>query len=722
MIGLARTAAVAALILTSTATMSSLVAVSLWAPELVIVLVLVSAVLVALRSRTRRVLVPTLAALVLGTAVVHGWYSRQVAAVPGVPDADSIAYLDRLVREAIAHTQVVLPPITDQEGVGMLVVAGALLAFLLAELVAVGCRAPVWSMVPVLALWCVPVLLDARVGPVLLAANGAAFLAVLATSAAPQRAARATRADGPGGSGGRRRVPAWPIATGASLAVSLVLALVVAPSMAALPNPVRIHTPAELGQAQFTRLELGLDLRDDLLRRSEEEVITYTGMSPQELGPLHAYTMTEFDGSTWDRRREATDEVLPVEDERQLLWPEPVSRTSGESVTITVGDLRQDRLLLPGEPRTVSAPDGTSYDPGADELQVDRAEPGSSLTYEVTLHRRDLDPQLLRRSDPRAEQAEPELLELPGTGYAEDIGDLAREIVEDAGAETAYEEALALQNYLRDPAEFTYTESVTGVRTTDAVWDFLNDRRGYCVQFATTMVMLARSLDLPSRIAIGYLPGSGTDDGGAIGSHSAHAWPQIHFPGSGWVRFEPTPSQQTGTAPEWAPEQDEEQTEEPAEAQEPSAPPAEDPEEPAEETPEEDDPQAGAETPSGGARSADLQQWWALAAALVLSLGAAVASLWLGRRAALGRAGIEPAWRRTLVRLERAGVEVTAQSTPRAIAHAGHGVLDPAGARALEEFARAVEAERYGREQTQTPSEQITGWVRTIGAGLTPTR
>ncbi|QOR72140.1 DUF4129 domain-containing protein [Ruania alkalisoli] len=714
MIAAARTAAVAALVLASTGAMAGLVAASLWLPELTLTLALCGALLVLLRRKIRPVLVPTLITTAIGALIVHGWYTRGVAAIPGLPDRESILYLEHLITSAVAHTQVVLPPITDQAGVGLLVVAGALLSFLLAELVAVGCRAPVWSMVPVLALWCVPVLLDAPVTPAVLVWCGVAFLAVLATAAAPEpRAAPESRSQR------SRREPALALA--ASVAVSLVLAMVVAPSVVALPNPVRIHTPAEIGQARFTRLELGLDLRDDLVRRSEEEVVSYTGAPPQDLGPLHAYTMTEFDGSTWDRRREGTSDAVAVTSEDQLLWPEAASRTTRSTVTITVHDLRQDRLLLPGEPRSVAVPDGTSYDPVSDELQVDRARPGNALTYEVTVFRRDLDPQTLRESDPREAETDPVLLELPNTGYADDIEGVARQIVEDAGAETAYDEALALQNYLRDPGEFTYTESVTGVRTTDAVWDFLNDRRGYCVQFATTMVMLARSLGLPSRLAIGYLPGAETGDGGTIGSHSAHAWPQVYFPGEGWVRFEPTPSQQTGSAPVWAPEPDDAAatpapTESESQADEPS------PEVASEEPTEDAEAATGADTPDSAARSAGERQWWALVLALVLGAGAGLASLWLRRRAALGRTGIEPAWNRTVDRLERAGVEVTAHSTPRTIAETGREVLDEDGARALEEFAAAVQDERYGPRPTAADTGAISRWVRTINTSLAERR
>src|SRR5699024_6743856 len=59
----------------------------------------------------------------------------------------------------------------------------------------------------------------------------------------------------------------------------------------------------------------------------------------------------------------------------------------------------------------------------------------------------------------------------------------------------------------------------------------------------------------PSRLAVGYLPGTANEDGTVqISSDQAHAWPQVLFPEVGWVRFEPTPGVQSGQAPQWAPE------------------------------------------------------------------------------------------------------------------------------------------------------------------------
>lgn len=121
------------------------------------------------------------------------------------------------------------------------------------------------------------------------------------------------------------------------------------------------------------------------------------------------------------------------------------------------------------------------------------------------------------------------------------IGDIAGEIVDDAGAQTPYDQVLAIQEHLRG---FEYDERVTAGHDTNDIVRFLRTtRRGYCEQFAGTMAVLVRTLGLPSRVAVGFLPGNQDIEGRYhVTTKHAHAWPEVYFPGHGWLAFEPTPS------------------------------------------------------------------------------------------------------------------------------------------------------------------------------------
>jgi hypothetical protein len=66
---------------------------------------------------------------------------------------------------------------------------------------------------------------------------------------------------------------------------------------------------------------------------------------------------------------------------------------------------------------------------------------------------------------------------------------------------------------------------------------------------------MARLANLPTRVDVGFTPGSSTGPGTwQVTDKNAHAWPEVYFSGYGWVRFEPTPGGRTGErAPSYAP-------------------------------------------------------------------------------------------------------------------------------------------------------------------------
>jgi len=116
------------------------------------------------------------------------------------------------------------------------------------------------------------------------------------------------------------------------------------------------------------------------------------------------------------------------------------------------------------------------------------------------------------------------------------------------GLATDFEKALALEAYFRDSGAFRYsTEVAAGHAATDLA-DWLLDpaspnyHTGYCEQFATALAVMARLVDLPSRVVLGFTPGWLHTDGRVVVSdRNAHAWVEIWMPTQGWVRFDPTP-------------------------------------------------------------------------------------------------------------------------------------------------------------------------------------
>lgn len=104
------------------------------------------------------------------------------------------------------------------------------------------------------------------------------------------------------------------------------------------------------------------------------------------------------------------------------------------------------------------------------------------------------------------------------------------------------QQALALEAYLR---ALPYSYAVQPLpEQGDAVDQFLfKMRHGYCTYYASAMAVMARSLGIPSRVAVGYSTGTFDPNARAysVFERDAHAWPELYIDGR-WEAFEPTPA------------------------------------------------------------------------------------------------------------------------------------------------------------------------------------
>jgi transglutaminase-like putative cysteine protease len=138
----------------------------------------------------------------------------------------------------------------------------------------------------------------------------------------------------------------------------------------------------------------------------------------------------------------------------------------------------------------------------------------------------------------------PELQPYIETGSLDaEVRERARAVVDAKDADTPFEEALAIQDYLRSD-EFRYSLNVPALSAGgNQLRRFLTEvREGYCEQFAIAMAVMAREVGIPSRVAVGFTQGEIVDQTWTqVATHDAHAWPELWFPKAGWVPFEPTP-------------------------------------------------------------------------------------------------------------------------------------------------------------------------------------
>ncbi|MFB6163788.1 MAG: transglutaminaseTgpA domain-containing protein [Haloarculaceae archaeon] len=109
-------------------------------------------------------------------------------------------------------------------------------------------------------------------------------------------------------------------------------------------------------------------------------------------------------------------------------------------------------------------------------------------------------------------------------------------------ADTPYAKAVAVQRWLERNKRYSLNATSTGGSVADS-FVFEMDR-GYCEYFATAMAVMLRAEDVPARYVVGYSTGQPQgDDTYLVRAMNAHAWVEVYFPHTGWVRFDPTPGQ-----------------------------------------------------------------------------------------------------------------------------------------------------------------------------------
>jgi transglutaminase-like putative cysteine protease len=135
-------------------------------------------------------------------------------------------------------------------------------------------------------------------------------------------------------------------------------------------------------------------------------------------------------------------------------------------------------------------------------------------------------------------------LQLPDT-LPDRVPELARQIATDAQAATPYDQAVALETWLRK--NITYNDQITAPAAGQDGVDYVLfvTKQGFCDYYASAMAVMARSLGLPSRIATGFAPGTFDSKRGVyqVYQNNAHTWAEVYFPDYGWIQFEPTASQ-----------------------------------------------------------------------------------------------------------------------------------------------------------------------------------
>ncbi|HYI58045.1 MAG TPA: DUF3488 and transglutaminase-like domain-containing protein [Microlunatus sp.] len=458
-------------------------------------------------------------------------------------------YVD-LWQQGIQHMQTQAAPMEPDAGVKIIFVSVIGVIFVLTDLLVSGLDRPAWGIVPPAAAFVVPALglgIDTGVTPFLCLAVG--YLGILIADGL-NRTGRWTRglsrdsADGFG-----TAMPVVWRAAGLIGAPALIATLVLGVALPTLALPGLGIGAGGSGGGPLQLTDPTIDLRRNLNQPDDAVVIRYTTDRPGGLY-LRMASLPEIDASGWSNVEMRLDSGTTMP---------PIPGVDGDggdrrSTQISVLDFGSMYLPLPYAPREVDVAGPWAHDPTSlvmlSSARGDQDDAIRNLDYTVLSTDTDPDPQALARAV-AGTPVDSKVTDVLPPNLPESIKQLTREVTRGSGTDA--EKAWAIQEFLRDTSRFTYSTEPLPGNGYRALENFLlRDHQGYCEQFAAAMAMMAREVGIPSRVAVGFLPGKRVEDKTwEVSIRDMHAWPELYFAGYGWVRFEPTPASVTGTAPVW---------------------------------------------------------------------------------------------------------------------------------------------------------------------------
>jgi hypothetical protein len=502
-----------------------------------------------------------------------------------LPSHASLDYLGRLVHTAFSEFQN-SPPVADTRPVSLVGAAGIGLVAIMVDVLAVRMRRPAIAGLPLLVLFSVPVASDLKTFGAMqvltFAAGMAGYLTLLSTAGRERLRMwgqlvtfKYVQAPDEAGHGpDTKQLAASGRRVGLAAVCLAVIIPIVLPSMHA--HDVFATAPGSAGSGAgggssgsdnaSAQLDAMLQVQQQLQQKTPQPVLTY---STTAADPADAYFQVyvlnySARSDNWQPQfaqggaavlRDSEAGKLPFAPPGQL----PSTEVTSVQTTVTLNKDQSEAgvsgfLPVPYAPVKLSADaPGWAELPGS-LMVFNSSVPLGGLRYTVTSSVPDPTPAQIENPD----VAMPTAIEAQyGTYNGPDSALLAAIAHQHtARATNELQEALDLQAWFTS-GSFRYSLK-PNLPSSHWLLTFLTtDRRGYCQQFAWAFAVLARLVGIPSRVAIGYTGGTqGSNGNWQVTTADAHAWPELYFPGEGWLRFEPTPhgavGQGTAMAPAYA--------------------------------------------------------------------------------------------------------------------------------------------------------------------------
>jgi transglutaminase-like putative cysteine protease len=493
-------------------------------------------------------IVTVLVWLLLGGSIIHPFSST-----------DALA---GRIGDAWTSAESYQPPIpANVPGIAPLLIPSGALALLVVDLLACWMRRVPLAGLPLLAVYCVPIsVIGSGVSWVvfLLAAGGFLLMMFL------HEAAHITRWGRPlGGSAAAADPNGFGVRTGASKtsatsvgSMAVVLAVILPVFIPTLHlDGLGLFGPGGGGDGVKVVNPI-TDMRRNLERGKDVPLLTITTDDPDP-SYMRIAALNVFNGVEWtsgDRaiiQGQVADGLMPYLEQGLAFNVDTVPY----NYTVSASDNFDSHWLPTMFPVSSITAAGSWHWDGTtmDFISTNDSTTTAGLRWTMTGQKPQLSNTAMIDSLTAPLSVQNEFTGLPTT-LAPYVSELAHQVTDDVPSR--FEKMVALQSFFRDKFRYSLKKGEDQGNGNQALLRFLvqgnGGRVGYCEQFASAFAVMARELDVPARVAIGFLkPKQVGEHEFVYSSHDMHAWPEVYFRGSGWVRFEPTPGQRARAIPDY---------------------------------------------------------------------------------------------------------------------------------------------------------------------------
>ena len=255
---------------------------------------------------------------------------------------------------------------------------------------------------------------------------------------------------------------------------------------------------------------------------------------------VRTVALDRFDGALW-----TTSTSFLRAGSRLPVGAQLPGHATRVTLDVDIAGLATAFVPVAGQPVAVSGRD-LAFNAANGTLVTTRSV-GRPLRYRVTGVARRLDA-ALATAKPSTAPEDQRYTALPSTPTW--IQNLADDFMEAQPSPMARLEDL--ETYLRNR---DYTVGARPGHGYGALWRLLNgverEQVGHAEQYASVFAVLVRAMGYPARVAVGYLLRPQQEQAGSyvVRTSDAHAWPEVHVDGFGWVPFEPTDAGKAGVPP-----------------------------------------------------------------------------------------------------------------------------------------------------------------------------